>query len=114
MGYSRNYLKYWEERSKRKCEDAHSGNNKILPEDCIVPFSVITDIENSFSTANFDHDNEMSSPSHLTETIKNDHLSESMFLLDGSVGSVASRSISSNSILYWPFCYCGVNLAWDG
>ena len=60
MGYSRNYLKYWEERSKRKREDAYSRNNEILPEDSIVnpepPLDLIADIENSFSTANFDHD----------------------------------------------------------
>jgi|GEM_PF-4704884 hypothetical protein len=102
MGYSRNYLKYWEERSKRKREDAYSRNNEILPEDSIVnpepPLDLIADIENSFSTANFDHDDEISSQSQPTETV-DDHQSESTFL-DDSVGSVASRSISSNSILY--------------
>jgi hypothetical protein len=102
MGYSRNYLKYWEERSKRKREDALSGNNEILPEDSLVnpepPIGVITDIDNSFSTANFYDDNEISSQRPLIET-NNGDLSESTFL-DGSVGSVTSRSISSNGILF--------------
>jgi hypothetical protein len=100
MGYSRNYLKYWEERSKRKRDEArNSVNDDILSGGGIVnsgPMGeVLTDtLDNSFSIVDIDHDDDTSS----SETIEN----LSTATLDGSVvASVTSgSSISLNSMQF--------------